>query len=566
MRLTTPVLLAQLVSVSAAQNKTGPSATLALDVDDLWNIFVGPVSIAATTTVVSPTPVPSAELIPPPQLYRPSFPSGQQVIAAIKNESWSFPKDFLWGVAGAAYQVEGAVKADGRGPSIWDVAIHRVPNYVTNNYTADISDNNYYLYKQDIARLAAMGVKAYSFSISWSRVQPFGNGPVNQAGLDFYSDLVDTCLQYNVTPIATLYHWDLPAWLQNTYGGWLGSEIVDDFVEYARITFQALGDRVKHWYTVNEPQVFCSNYPLPAAYFKNTSIPAVQQQFFCGHHVLLAHSQAYHLGKRILGNDSVISLKLNGGYKIPLTNSTEDAQAAQRSWDFSEGWYANPIFLTGDYPNSLKTFVSDFLPDFTADQKSQIKGSADIFAHDAYTSQFFFAPEGGISACTGNPSNPLYPSCANSSYTYSKNDGGWPIGPAADPGAPWLHKATEWVPLLMHYIQDTWANGKGIVIAEFGFAEPFEAQKTLLQDILYDPIRTSYYHDYMQSVLLALSEGVNIVGTLAWSFVDNLEWNQGYGTRFGMQYVNFTDPARPRYYKSSFFEYVNAFKVYQKQA
>lgn len=523
-------------------------------------------SIAANTTVVAPIPVNSTELIPPQPLHYALFPTGQQYLAEPKNESWSFPSDFLWGVAGAAFQLEGGVKADGRGPSIWDVGTHRIPNYVTNNYTADVSDNNYYLYKQDIARIAAMGVKAYSFSISWNRILPFGNGPVNQAGLAFYSDLVDTCLQYNITPIATLSHWDLPAWLQNTYGGWLSADIVPDFVEYARITFEALGDRVKNWYTVNEPQVFCGNYPLPAGFFKNTTIPSVQQRFFCGHHVLLAHSQAYHLGKKMLGNDTTISLKLNGGYKIPRTNSSEDAEAVQRSWDFAEGWFADPVFLTGDYPQTLKTFVSDFLPDFTPEQKALIQGSADVFAHDAYTSQFFFAPADGLSACIGNASHPLYPSCADTAYTYSAADGGWLVGAAADPGAPWLHKATDWVPEFLHYIQNTWARGKGIVVSEFGFAEPFESSKTLLPDILYDPVRTSYYRDYMRAILVALSEGVNVVGSLAWSFVDNFEWNSGYAVTFGLQYVNFTDPARPRYYKASFFEYVKAFEIYQEKA
>ena len=215
---------------------------------DMWDLFVGPVStISSMNTTVSPTPVPSSELIPPPPLYYSQFPSGQQQPMYPKNESWSFPKDFWWGVASAAYQIEGAVKDEGRGPSIWDVLTHRVPNYVTTNETGDISDNEYYLYKQDIARIAALGVPVYSFSISWSRIMPYGKGPINEKGLAHYDDLINTCIEYGVQPSVTLYHWDTPLYLQNTYGGWLSEDIVDDFVEYARVVFERYGNRVPYW-------------------------------------------------------------------------------------------------------------------------------------------------------------------------------------------------------------------------------------------------------------------------------------------------------------------------------
>jgi len=274
---------------------------------------------------------------------------------------------------------------------------------------------------------------------------------------------------------------------------------------------------------------------------------------------LLAHAKAYHLA-RSLGINGTISFKNNGGDKIPLTNSSADALAVQRAWDFNEGWFANPIFINGDYPQYLKEYVSGFLPAFTADEIAMINGTADIFAHDAYTSQFYMAPDSGIDACVSNSSHPLYPSCANTTYTYPSSSGGWNIGPAADPLSPWLHKATDWVAPFLHYIQDTWHPRGGIAITEFGFAEPFEVQKTIKADILFDPIRSSYYRDYMQAILIAISEGVNVVGTLGWSILDNLEWSSGYQDKFGVQYVNFT--TQERAYKASFFEYVNAFIVY----
>jgi len=145
------------------------------------------------------------------------------------------------------------------------------------------------------------------------------------------------------------------------------------------------------------------------------------------------------------------------------------------------------------------------------------------------------APDSGVAACVSNSSHTLYPSCTNTTYAYTSSDGGWNVGPAADPLSPWLHKATDWVPPFLHYIQDTWKPSGGIAVTEFGFAEPFEVLKTIKADILFDPIRSSYYRDYMQAILIAISEGVNVVGTLAWSIVDNLEWSSGFQDKFGVQ-------------------------------
>ena len=173
-----------------------------------------------------------------------------------------------------------------------------------------------------------------------------------------------------------------------------------------------------------------------------------------------------------------ISYKNNGGYKIPQTNSSADAAAVQRAWDFNEGWFSEPVYLTGEYPASVKEYVSTFLRPFTAEEKRSINGSADFYAHDAYTAQFFSAPPGGVNACVSNTTHPLYPQCYASSYTYSAEDGGWLVGPAAEPLSPWLHRATDWVPAFLHYIADTWAkDNMPIAVTEFGFAEPFEAQK-----------------------------------------------------------------------------------------
>ena len=383
-------------------------------------------------------------------------------------------------------------------------------DYTIANDTGDIGDNHYYLYKQDIARIAALGTQVYSFSISWSRIMPFGRDLINEQALAHYDDVINTCIQYNVTPAVTLYHWDLPVYLMNLYGGWLSESIVDDFVEYARVVFSRYGNQVGYWFTLNEPIVFCSEYPYPDGFFKKTSIPAHQQPYLCGQSALLAHAKAYHLGKS-LNLTGPISFKTNGGYKIPLTDSSADALAVQRAWDFNEGWFANPVFINGDYPSTLKAYTSTFLRNFTSEEQSLLKGSADLFAHDAYTSQFFFAPDAGIDACITNSSHPHYPSCANTSYT---GPTGWNIGYAADPGSPWLHIATDWVPAFLRYIHDTW-KPSSIAITEFGFSVPFEQMKTLSADIQSDLPRRVYYRAYMEGVLTAIAEGVPVVGTLA---------------------------------------------------
>lgn len=434
---------------------------------------------------------------------------------------------------------------------------------VSEKFVFDYATNSFVDGIPDIARIAAMGINTYSFSISWSRIYPFGSGPVNQAGIDHYNDLINTCLEYNVTPVATLYHWDTPLFLQEKYGGWLSEDIVADFVAYANTSFRAFGDRVKTWFTVNEPIVFCEEYPFPAQYFKNFTIPYKQQPFYCGKNVVLAHSQAYRLGKSILSNDTLISFKNNGGYKIPLTDSSEDAEATQRAYDFNEGWFADPIFLTGNWPDSVNEYVSTFLEPFTDEQVATTKGTADFFAHDAYTSQFYYAPDEGVDACLTNTTNPLWPGCFNTSYIYSQEDGGWLIGAAADPLASWLHKATDWVPALLHYIKDTWAPPQGrILISEFGFAEPYEVYKQLVPDILTDQIRSDYYKGYMEGILIGLSEGINVMGCFAWSFVDNLEWSSGFQIKFGMQRVDFDSPGLERQYKASFFQYVDTYRRY----
>ncbi|KAJ0117969.1 beta-glucosidase A [Diaporthe amygdali] len=493
------VALCELLAGVAAQSATN------LSLDELWDKYVGPVSTSPVNATVDPVPVPSESLIPPPPLYYPTlpFPGGAQVPLQARNEN--------------------------------------------------------------IARIAALGLNTYAFSISWSRIFPFGSGEPNEAGLQHYDDVIDTCLQYGITPVVTLYHWDLPLSLQLNYGGWLNEQITNDFSEYARVAFARWSPKVEYWVTLNEPGVFCNSYPLPQGYFNDSTtadIPDAQQFYVCARNALLAHSSAYRIGKSVNSSLS-ISFKNNGGYKIPVDNSPDTAAAVQRAYDFNDGLWATPVFLTGDFPESVKDYVSGFLPAFTAEQKAQINGTSDIFMIDAYgTGGFVTVPEaGGLQACISNASHRSYPRCYGGVSTYPGANY-WPTGPAVDPCASWLAYGTDWVPAMLKTYQEMFKPVGGIVVSEFGLPEPYEGLRTDLQSIVIDPLRSRYYREYMQSILMAMAEGINVVGTLAWSILDNFEWDHGYSCRFGLQYVNFT--TQERYFKASAFEYVNMFQTYQE--
>lgn len=290
---------------------------------------------------------------------------------------------------------------------------------------------------------------------------PYGSGAVNEAGLRHYDDVIDTCLQYGITPVVTLYHWDLPLSLQLAYGGWLDEQIIIDFTEYARAAFKRWSSKVHSWVTVNEPGVFCSRYPLPRGLFNDSttaaSTPPDRQFYTCARNVLLAHASAYHAGKAVDASLS-ISFKNNGGYKIPADGTADTAAAVQRAYDFGEGLWATPVFLTGDYPASVGAHVAGFLRPLTPRQRARIRGSSDVFMVDAYGAGGLVvaAPgpgEGGLQACLGNASHPAYPRCYAGVPAYP-GAGYWPVGPAVDPGASWLAYGTEWIPAMLRTYQD----------------------------------------------------------------------------------------------------------------
>ncbi|EUC40549.1 glycoside hydrolase family 1 protein [Bipolaris oryzae ATCC 44560] len=501
----------------------------------LWD-QVGPVVTGTVTTTVEPTLEPSVYPQPDPRYYHALVGTGYP-----ETEGLKLPKNFVWGLSSSAYQIEGAAKDEGKGPSIWDLLSHRVPNFVADNTTGDVVAQHYYLYKQDFARLAKLGIKAFSPSFSWPRFFPFGNGPVNEEAVAHYDDVIATMHANEIHPSVTLFHWDTPLAIFNEYGGWTDRRVVDDFFNYAKFVITRYDAFVDEWFTINEPQ-YCNwqyaSYPAGEYYPAPNGVwPGIKARFLCGHYTLLAHAKVakwYHEEFKGRGR---ITFKNSGNYYEANSTKPEDEVARQRNFDFSIGWFGG-CWTDGDYPQSLKDTLGDLLPEFTQEEKDLIKGSCDFYAIDPYSSFVAFEVNGGLEACTSNRSHPSFPDCAGSA---SIAPNGFPIGPAADPAMSWFYSAPAGVRrYLKHITQVLFPSIPDIVVSEFGFAEPFEAQWSNINAALWDLKRADYYQQYLDNILLSIHvDGVNVTGAWGWSIYDNFEWLLGTSVRFGLQYVDY---------------------------
>ncbi|EMD35185.1 glycoside hydrolase family 1 protein [Gelatoporia subvermispora B] len=506
------------------------------DLERLWDL-VGPVEPPPFTT----TPVPEAS-VTLPATPPPIFPTwyAQQPQDIFSN--LKFPEGFIFGIDSAAYQVEGAAKSEGKGPTNWDWA-GRQPGAIADGTNGDIVDLHYFLYKNDTARAAALGLTAHSFSISWARIFPFGtkDSPINQAGLDHYSDVIDYTLSQGLQPVVTLFHWDLPLALAAYYGGFTSPEIVDDYVNYATTVFKAFNGRVKTWYTFNEPHAYCPQtitYPFNTTY--QAGLSALEAQYLCSYYVLKAHAGAVK-AFRAMNISGEIAFKNDGFVGQPWrTNSTEDAEAVERNAAFYIGLFSEPVYGSGDWPEIVKEALPpSIFPRFTEEEKADLKGSADFFAIDLYRSLRIAAPPNGIAACAANPDDVNFPACNVNVFYDSETN--WPLGYSPEHSADtWLMFTPQNLRYELKELKKRWPYDK-IYVSEFGFANPEDGIRTDLSTVLIDADRTNYYMSYLGEFLLAIHEdGIPLGGTFAWAIVDNAEWASGTSTRFGIQYVNYT--------------------------
>ncbi|KAK7047906.1 Beta-glucosidase 1B [Paramarasmius palmivorus] len=436
------------------------------------------------------------------------------------------PKDFLFGYATASYQIEGSPTSGGRTPSIWDTFTH-LPNKIADGSTGDVATDSYNRWKGDIELLTKYGANAYRFSISWSRVIT-PTGEVNSEGINFYRGVIEELLSRGLTPCLTLYHWDLPQVLHDQYGGWLDKRIVEDFVKYSRVCFEAFGDVVKHWITFNEPwciSVLGYGYGVFApgrSSDRNRSEAgdSSREPWIVAHNVLLAHASAVKLYRNEFApkQGGKIGITLDCVWYMP--------------WDENnpEGWFADPIYK-GDYPQYLKTMVGDRLPQFTAEEKALVTGSSDFFGLNTYTSNL--VRPGGNDEFNGKVKT-----------TFTRPDGSQ-LGTQAH--VPWLQSYPEGFRALLNYLWQTY--GKAIYVTENGFTVKDEC-KMKPEDAIHDKDRVEYYQGYTDALARAIIEdGVDVKSYFAWSLLDNFEWAEGYRVRFGATYVDFE--TQKRYPKDS---------------
>jgi len=433
-----------------------------------------------------------------------------------------FPPNFLWGAATSAYQIEGSPLADGAGPSIWHRFAH-TPGLVANGDTGDVACDHYSRFEDDVALMKSLGLTAYRFSIAWPRVLPEGRGTVNPKGLGFYQRLVDALLEAGIEPMATLYHWDLPAALDDR-GGWLNPDVADWFADYARVVFGALDGRVKLWVTLNEPWVVTDG-----GYLHGTLAPGHRSRFeapIASHHLLRAHAKAVQ-AYRAHGRHA-IGLVVNLEPKYAASQSAADLAARERAHAYMNRQYLDPVLL-GRYPDELRAIFGDAWPDWPAADMALIREPIDFVGVNYYTRNVVRHDD---------LQWPLRASMVKQKQaTYTET--GWEVhAPGLTDTLSWIDERYGRLPL---YVTENGAAVYDPPVAEGGRID--------------DPLRVDYLRNHVTAVAEALRKGIDVRGYFAWSLLDNFEWAHGYAKRFGLVHVDFqtqrrTPKASARYYAS----------------
>jgi beta-glucosidase len=422
-----------------------------------------------------------------------------------------FPRQFLWGTATSAYQIEGSPTADGAGPSIWHRFAH-TPGLIRDGATGDVACDHYRRYRDDVALMGTLGTNAYRFSVSWSRVMPRGRGAINTVGLDFYERLVDALLERGIEPLVTLYHWDLPAALDDL-GGWLNPDIAPWFADYAAVVFRRLDGRVKLWTTLNEPWVVTDG-----GYLHGTLAPGHRNRFeapIASHHLLRAHAQAVKT-YRAEGRHR-IGIVVNLEPKYPASDDPADRAATIRADAYMNRQYLDPIFF-GRSPDELAETFGDAWPRWPADDVAFIRQPIDFLGVNYYTrSVTRFDPDAWLLQAAPT---------LQKRATYTET--GWEVC------APALTDTLVWV-------KDRYGNPP-VYVTENGAA--FFDPPVIEGDGLADPLRVAYLRQHIRAVHAAIERGVDVRGYFVWSLLDNFEWAHGYSKRFGVVHVDFETQKR----------------------
>lgn len=431
-----------------------------------------------------------------------------------------FPDTFLWGSATSAYQIEGAWNEDGRGPSIWDYFTHK-PGSIEDGSSGDIACDHYHLWRQDLALMRELGLQAYRFSISWSRIMPDGRNHINQAGLDFYSRLVDMLLEYDIQPFVTLYHWDLPQTLEDS-GGWPDRSIAEAFVTYADVVSRHLGDRVTNWITHNEP--WCISF---LGYQTGSKAPGIQNwtaALAASHHVLLSHGWAVPVIRQN-SPQARVGITLNFNPAVPASSSVADRDAARHHDGYFNRWFLDPLY--GRY------YPSDMIATYT--EAGYLPTGRIPFIHDGDLEAIavptdFLGVNYYNRAIIRNESIPEQQNAPQTNFLAPEaewTDMGWEVYP-------------EGLYELLMRLHFEYQPGP-LYITENGasYGDGPNGNKEI-----HDLRRLNYLRDHFVAAHRAIEAGVPLAGYFVWSLMDNFEWEQGYTQRFGIVWVDYTTQER----------------------
>ena len=438
----------------------------------------------------------------------------------------AFPPDFLWGAATSAYQIEGAVHEDGRTPSMWD-HFAALPGSTYQGQTGEVAADHYHRMQEDVALMAELNLNAYRFSLSWPRILPQGSGTVNERGLDFYDRLVDALLAHGISPLATLYHWDLPVALQDR-GGWLVRDTAYAFADYAEVVAHRLGDRVQWWLTQNEP--WCSAYLGYALGIHAPGLHDKQLAVNAGHNVLLAHGLSVPRLRVHLSPQAQVGIALDFYPAYAADDRPETLLAVKRADTFRNRWFLDPLFR-GRYPDGLFTDLEVAPPPVHEDDGNIISTPIDFLGVNYYSRMLV---RGSADPVTLGEQTVLSNSfeavehIPGASYT----EMGWEIFP-------------DGLANILKRIHREYAP-KAMVVTESGAA--FDDHWDGIGNI-HDQLRINFLREHIQTVAQVIRQGVPIKGYVVWSFLDNFEWSEGYHKRFGLVYVDY--PTQRRIIKDS---------------
>jgi beta-glucosidase len=432
----------------------------------------------------------------------------------------TFPQNFAWGCATASYQIEGAATEDGKGLSIWDVFTHE-PGRTAGGDTGDVACDHYHRWPEDVALMADIGLKAYRFSLAWSRILPEGRGKVEPRGLGFYDRLVDGLLAAGIEPWITLYHWDLPHAL-HLQGGWLNPAISDWFAEYTAVVVDALSDRVTHWMTLNEPHVY-----VIVGYLLGEHAPGLKLGFTAGlqaaHNSLLAHGKAVQTVRARARKPPTIGVAQVGAVRVPASAAPEDVVAAREamfaiksSTRFNHAWFGDPMIL-GCYPESLLAQFGKDWPTIGSRDMETINQPLDFYGLNVYSPEEIVGAGGQVEPCFG-------PSARGDRPGYTTM--GWPVWP----------EAIYWG------LRFLWERYRlPLVVTENGMPN---TDWPHLDGCVHDPQRIDFLSRYLLQVQRALDGGVDVRGYFVWTLLDNFEWALGLRSRFGLIYVDYATQRR----------------------